>query len=152
MKLFIFFIIALLILAISFVVISQSSMTPEQKDFATTTASTPSFTSEAQASVSVNEVVLAPDVTAEVSGLSIWFKALIQDNRCPVDAQCIEAGAVTASITLGTDGKLETHNISSDEVPYEYMGYKVSIVAVSPDARSAVSIKPNDYKVTFKVE
>jgi len=152
MKILISFFIACALLAGTFVFFSNQVLSPDKSGSgaATVNQNPEPFTS--QASASVNQVTLDPDMTAEVSGLSVRFNTLIQDSRCPMDVQCIEAGAVTTNITLEFDGKSKTINLPSDEVPHEYEGYKVSIVAVSPDARSTVSIKPNEYKVTFKVE
>jgi hypothetical protein len=152
MKIFISFIIACALLAGVFVFFSKQDMASDKNGLGAATTEEDSNTFVPTVSASVNEVSLTPDVTADVSGLSIRFNSLVQDNRCPVDVQCIEAGAVTANVTLENDGKSETRNLPSDEVPYEFNGYKVSIVSVSPEARSTVSIKPNEYKVTFKVE
>lgn len=152
MKIFISFVIACALLLGTFVFFSAQGLAPSKNGSGASVVDKAPEPFVPHVSSPVNEVALAPDVTAEVSGLSIRFNSLVQDNRCPVDVQCIEAGAVTVNVTLEYEGKSETRNLPSDEVPHEFMGNKISIIAVSPEARSTVSIKPNQYKVTFKVE
>lgn len=97
------------------------------------------------------EVVLRAGRMGEGAGLTITFNELTQDYRCPVDVNCIQAGAVVANITL-TDGvETITFNKASDEVPTWWRGYDVSIVAVAPEPRSTVVIDPQDYVVTFLI-
>lgn len=100
----------------------------------------------------VNEVTLAPGVTAEVSGLSITFNKIVQESRCPVDAQCMEAGAVVASIQLSVDDDITSTNLPSDEVPFKWKGREISIVKIAPELRSGQEIAPKDYRVTFKID
>jgi hypothetical protein len=152
MKIFISFVIALALLAGTYVFFSSQGLAPGQNGSGVAVVDKTPEPFIPQASASVNEVTIAPDVTAEVSGFTIRFNSLVQDSRCAVDVQCIEAGAVTVNATFEYEGESETRNLPSDEVPYEFMGHKVSIVGVTPEARSTVSIKPNQYKVTFKVE
>ncbi len=97
-------------------------------------------------------VVLPVGRTGEVDGLFVRFDTLVTDNRCPVDVQCIEAGAVTARITLMSGDITETINLPQDQVPHEFAGYRISIEAVSPVAQSTVTIRPEEYIVTFRVE
>ena len=152
MKIFISFVIALVLLGGTYALLSTQGLAPNKNGSGVAVVDKTPDSFIPQASASVNEVTLAPDVTAEVSGLSIRFNSLVQDSRCAVDVQCIEAGAVNVNVTLEYEGKSETRNLPSDEVPYEFNGHEISIIAVSPEARSTVSIKPNEYRVTFKVE
>ena len=76
---------------------------------------------------------------------------MIADNRCPVDVTCIEAGAVTAHVTMYDSDKVEERNFPSDEVPYKFGDYSISIVRAAPVARSTVEIDPDSYIVIFHV-
>ncbi len=98
------------------------------------------------------DVTIAIGKTAVVGGLSLTLNSFIQDNRCPVDVVCIEAGAVTVNVTMKDSSKSETRNFPSDEVPYEFDGYKISIVDINPPARSTVEIKDTEYRITFHVQ
>lgn len=97
------------------------------------------------------EVTLRVGHTGEGAGLTITFNELTNDYRCPVDVNCIQAGAVVANITLTDGSETITFNKPSDEVPTWWRGYEVSIVSVSPEARSTVTINPQDYVVTFLI-
>jgi hypothetical protein len=98
------------------------------------------------------DVTLTEGETKEATGLKITFHLLSQDYRCPVDAQCIEAGSVLADVTLQSGEQVITRSLPSDEVPYEFAGYKISIVKVTPDLLSGIEIRPAKYTVTFHVE
>lgn len=90
--------------------------------------------------------------TKYLGGVRITLNKIVQDNRCPVDVQCIEAGAITANVTLKSDTDTETFNMPSDEVPHAFDSFKVSIVNVKPSRVAVAAPTPNSYKVTFKVE
>lgn len=83
---------------------------------------------------------------------SITFNKFVQDSRCPIDVQCIQAGAVNINVTM-TDGvKTETKNFPSDEVPQTFGAYRISITNVQPNRMSKKEIDPKDYKITFHIE
>lgn len=95
---------------------------------------------------------LAVGQTVNFSNISLTFNEFIADYRCPADAQCIEAGAVVANITLKTVEDELTLNKPSDEIPLEFAGYKISIVDTNPPAMSGKVIDQKDYVVTFLIE
>lgn len=98
------------------------------------------------------EISLAVGETARFSNLSLTFNEFIADYRCPIDVQCIQAGAVVANITLVAPEEERTLNKPSDEIPLEFAEYKISIVNTNPPALSTKIIAPKDYVVTFLVE
>lgn len=98
------------------------------------------------------EVVLPYGETKIFSDLSLTFNNMVADYRCPQDAECIEGGAVVANITISANGKDQTLNKPSDEVPLEFEGYKISILETNPPLLSGKEINPKDYVVTFLVE
>jgi hypothetical protein len=89
--------------------------------------------------------------TVEALGLTLTLDAVKNDYRCPIDVECIEAGAVNTNITL-SDGEEEFKTFySSDGIPLNWNGYNISIVTVAPDLYSNKTIDPSDYVVTFHV-
>lgn len=86
-----------------------------------------------------------------VGDVTITLNELIADNRCPVDVECIEGGAITTNVTFASGETEKTLNMPSDEVPQEFAGHQISIENVEPATRSTVTIQPNDYRVTFRV-
>ncbi len=107
--------------------------------------------SPAVASTTPGDITLGVGKTGSVGGLSITFNALLQDNRCPVDVQCIEGGAVNTNVTFKSGMQTVTKNMPSDEVAQQFAGYHISIADVVPPAKSGVEIPSNAYKVTFHV-
>lgn len=100
---------------------------------------------------SPDTIVLPVGRTGQVGGLFVRFDSLVADNRCPIDVVCIEAGAVTAKVTLSYDESVESLNLPQDQVPHEFAGHRVSIVKAMPEARSTISIPSDEYVVEFRV-
>jgi hypothetical protein len=98
------------------------------------------------------EVTLPRGDTGKASDVTITFNDVVGDYRCAVDEECMEAGAITANVTLSTGQSTETRNIAQDEIPYDFVGYNVSIIDVEPDRVSGEEITPQEYIVTFRVE
>ena len=99
------------------------------------------------------DVTLKVGESKQVMGdVTLTFNALVNDYRCPTDVVCIQAGAMNTNITV-TDGEnTVTENYSSDGVPGDFLGYKISITDVQPGALSTKPIAPNEYSVTFHIE
>ncbi len=89
--------------------------------------------------------------TKNINGLSITFNELVQDSRCPIDAVCIQAGAVTVNVTFKVGSQTKTFNMASDEVPQEFAGFKISTEGVKPSRITSSAPETNSYRVTFKV-
>jgi hypothetical protein len=100
----------------------------------------------------INEAEISVNQTKLVGGIKITLHEVLQDNRCPIDVQCIEAGAITARVTFVSDTEKETFNMPSDEAPRGFDAWQASIVNVNPPAISTRSIHSSDYRVTFRVE
>ena len=98
------------------------------------------------------DIPLKVGETGDGLGLEITLKSVTNDSRCPPAVQCIQAGSVTTLIALATDSTAKTVTYVSNAEPLVYEGYKISIVDVTPAARSGVPMKSSDYTVTFHVE
>jgi hypothetical protein len=90
--------------------------------------------------------------TGQKDNLHMTFTSVVQDSRCPIDVQCIQAGTVVINTTLSAHGKTINKNISLDKGSGEFEGYKISVISVSPDRKSKSEIKSNAYIVTFHIE
>lgn len=97
------------------------------------------------------EVALTVGGFATFDGLQITLNKIIQDSRCPIDTMCIQAGTVTAQITLRSAGKVQEANLVSDKVLYRFANYAIYIVNTAPFRYSKVKIDPNNYTVIFHV-
>jgi hypothetical protein len=98
------------------------------------------------------EATLGVGDTGVFGNLKITFNSLVQDVRCASDdPNCPEAGAVNVNVTLQANGKEETRNLASDEVPYSFHGYDISIAGVAPPRLQNTEIPKNAYKITVHV-
>lgn len=97
-------------------------------------------------------ITLSIGESAKTENFIITFNELVNDYRCPVDAQCIEAGAVNTNVTFSDKTKTETKNMPSDEVPQVFDEYKISIIGVLPPLKSGEEIPKDDYQVIFHIE
>jgi hypothetical protein len=89
--------------------------------------------------------------TVFINGVKITLNAVVQDNRCPVDAQCIEGGAINTNVTLQSSTDKETRNMPSDEVPISFDSYKISIEKITPPRLSNSEPNSLSYRITFRV-
>ena len=55
--------------------------------------------------------------TGTVGDFEITFNSFVQDSRCPIDVQCIQAGAVNINVTFTHGAHTKTIALSSAEVP-----------------------------------
>lgn len=120
-------------------VISMSSTTPVVITSTTTTATSGTIT-------------LAVGQTTQVAGLTLTLNSFVQDNRCPADVQCIEAGAVTVNLTAVQKGQTTTENFASDEAPHKFGQHTVSIIDIKPERKSQQEITQKQYRITFRIE
>jgi hypothetical protein len=85
-----------------------------------------------------------------INGVRIRLNKIVSDSRCPVDVQCIQAGALTVSITLQSDTDKETRDISSDEA-IQFDSHTISIENIEPANMAGVTLEPESYLITFRV-
>lgn len=97
------------------------------------------------------DVVLGVGQKGKVGDLSVTVNSLVGDSRCPVDVQCIWAGALKVNVMLADVLKSETRDMSSGEVPYLFDGHNISITSVIPAPKSATKIAVDEYRITFHI-
>lgn len=86
----------------------------------------------------------------EVSGVKITIAELVEDNRCPIDSQCIQAGTVRVKVN-GKYGLLNKSIIFSLSNPYTFMGHTGTLVSITPEKIVGKSIALSDYTFTFSI-
>jgi hypothetical protein len=99
---------------------------------------------------------LAPGQSARVDGsaLTILFKEVTEDSRCPLGVFCIWAGnaAVSLTITDGAGAKNQVLlNTTLTPQAVKIGGYEISLVGVQPIRRRDVTIPPASYVATLHV-
>lgn len=89
--------------------------------------------------------------TVFVNGVRITLNTITQDSRCPADVVCIQAGWVSANVTLRSNTDTDTRDIATNQAPLAFDSYHISIDEVTPAKVSRVEIQPAQYRLTFKV-
>lgn len=130
----------LILLAVCFLIIGAGYMYFTQKSKRAVIMPTPS---------APDSVTLPMGSTGRIGDVFLTFNKLVQDSRCPAGVMCIQAGSVTANITLVSGSKNETFNLPQDEVPHEFGGYQVSITGVEPLRRQHGEIAQSEYVLTL---
>lgn len=85
------------------------------------------------------------------NGVMILPTSLVEDNRCPVDIECIEAGVVRVR-TILTKGDTRNETILSLGSPVSFQGRNVILRSVLPATESKVALTPEDYRFYIVVE
>ena len=115
------------------------------------------------------EFSLAPGQSAVVgeTDLTITFHSIRNDERCPIEIECVASGPVTISLSvlqgndISSNVTLQTftdNNGRSPKVEFEGIQdrlevgeYLLRVVGVLPYPKNLSEIKASDYRVTFTV-
>ena len=89
--------------------------------------------------------------TQNINGIEITLKNVIEDSRCPIDVQCIQAGNIVANVVLKSYDMVSVTQMSSDKT-LNYDSHIISIIRVSPPQNSGRSIISNEYILLIKVD
>ena len=66
---------------------------------------------------------IGQSVTVSVPGLTMTFVALVEDSRCPIGVQCIQAGRAVISLTVAKAGTAPaTVAVSTEDPPSSRYG------------------------------
>ncbi len=92
--------------------------------------------------------------TFSKSKLTIKFASLIEDSRCPIGTQCIQAGIAKIQIKVsGGRGAAKMFELNTDMQPQSvfYNGYQIKLIDVKPHPANNIRINRNGYTATFSV-
>ncbi|KND50327.1 MAG: hypothetical protein AB198_01990 [Parcubacteria bacterium C7867-003] len=87
-----------------------------------------------------------------LGNIKVTLDAVLSDNRCPADVQCIWAGNITTKVSLSYNNLIIQKELASDAEPLNFSGFNFSIKSVTPASDSRWQINPEDYVVTFHIE
>ena len=84
------------------------------------------------------------------NGMHITPLEVVNDSRCPIDVQCIQAGTVTvrALIEVGTNSETVVLTLNKATT---FVGKRITLVSATPAKSSKQVILPTDYKFGFEV-
>jgi len=102
------------------------------------------------------EFDLAVGQEARVNGtpLSIRFRSVGEDSRCPSDVQCVWAGNAVVRITLASSsgGSSEASlNTTLEPKSVVFSGYRIRMAGLKPVPRSGTAVPAAEYVVTLEV-
>jgi|GEM_PF-1431404 len=97
------------------------------------------------ATVRLNEVASFPN------GLSIRVASILEDSRCPTNAECIQAGTVRLSVRIRSGMGVSTNEFTvGTSITTE--AESVTLLGVSPGNLAGQRIASDDYRFTFEVK
>ncbi len=94
-------------------------------------------------------VALAIGASAAIHGTTIGVLDLVEDSRCPIDVQCIQAGTVRVRISIDSYNLPFTLTLNQ---PQEMENMSITLTSVIPEQKySQKTVPPTDYRFTFRV-
>ena len=99
-------------------------------------------------SVKVNRTVSAK------GGLRVNFVEMVEDSRCPEDANCIWAGNAKIRVRVTKNGRSKLLELNSGLEPRTetFAGYSFQLQALTPAPRSNIRINRNGYVAKILVK
>ncbi|MEK7601595.1 MAG: hypothetical protein AAB480_03645 [Patescibacteria group bacterium] len=96
------------------------------------------------------DIVLRMGELAMFKGLSILAIGIVEDSRCPVDVQCIQAGTVRVRIEVVSGMGTSTSIVKLGQA-FTTEAQRITLTAVAPEKHSQTQITMGDYRLTFNV-
>lgn len=101
--------------------------------------------------VPTQEVSIGVGESVVVDGLTVTLVDILEDSRCPANANCIQAGQVRAQVKLETVGSSQIAVLSTNTEGIGFDNYFIEIIEVLPQALSDTTILRADYEITFAI-
>lgn len=89
------------------------------------------------------DLKLGQQTTVQNEGLTIKFKTVDNDSRCPEGAKCVWVG--NAKVTIVVSQTVITLNTYSDPKQVTYSNYTLRLISLSPYPKLNQPINPQDY-------
>jgi len=84
-----------------------------------------------------------------INGTTIGILGLVEDSRCPVDVQCIQAGTVRVRASINSLNRDFTFTLGQSQVVGDATITLASVIPTQKFAKQ--TIQPSDYRFTFTV-
>ncbi len=99
---------------------------------------------------SASTVELALNQTGTPIQETLTVLSIVEDSRCPIDVQCIQAGTVRVQVKIGSGLGTSVSEISlGKSVTTE--SEEITFVTVRPEKESQKEIAKGDYRFVFRV-
>lgn len=100
------------------------------------------------------EIAVGQEAQIRDTPVTLRFRGISQDSRCPSDVQCVWAGNAVAQFTLSSGvGPASEINLNTTLDPKSavFSGYRITLVGLSPVPRSGSTIPQASYVATLTV-
>lgn len=91
---------------------------------------------------------------ASRSGLTVKFVSLIEDSRCPDDANCVHAGNARVKVIVSKPGSAPVTFEANTNLGAKgdvYAGYAIYLTNLTPIPKANVRLNRNAYTATFSI-
>ena len=95
-------------------------------------------------------VTLKLNQVATFKNISIRPLAIVEDSRCPIDVQCIQAGTVRVNVEVSSGMGKSVSILKLGQV-FTTEGEAITLVSVMPDKNSKLTFTEKDYRFVFNV-
>ena len=88
------------------------------------------------------------------TNLTLHFVSVLDDSRCPEDANCVWAGNAKTQIKIRkANGGWKTFELNSNLEPktVSFEGYEIKLINLDPKLRTNIRINRNGYTATFTI-
>ncbi len=85
------------------------------------------------------------------NGITILPQAIIEDSRCPVGVQCIQAGTVRLRTKLSGISAASSDYVFTLGVAQKIGAVTIELVSVYPNTRPGQSLATSEYRFTFAI-
>jgi len=91
--------------------------------------------------------------TIAKSKLTIKFISLVEDSRCPTNANCVWAGNAKIQIKVSKGKESKTFELNTKLEPKIVMfaGYEIKLTDLNPKPATNIRISRNGYTATFSI-
>ena len=144
-------VIVLIVIALFWLVFKLGVQNLLQNNGSTTTQTNPPTGGNIPPSTSGTTVAAKLGETITLSGVTGTLKELLQDSRCPIGVQCIQAGTVKVKVHFSYGLLSQDATLTLNE-PFTMYGHSITLVGVKPAKTAGVTIAPADYVFTFSIK
>jgi hypothetical protein len=103
------------------------------------------------APVDSGTVTLKINEKGSVFGVTLTPLEILEDSRCPIDVQCIQAGTLRVLVIIETSDNTSEQELAFNEV-VNTEDNEITLVQVNPITDSSSSIDSSEYTLTFKIK
>ncbi len=99
-------------------------------------------------------IKLGEDKNVCETEISVSFVELVEDSRCPIGVECIQAGNAVIRLKLAQgNGEPQTVTLETakEDDKFDFHGYEVSLISVDPYPKADVEVAKEAHSVRISV-